>query len=49
MLKQALGASTLYLDRYVRRPGPRTFDPDRLRVVDPTGTPVTPNLDGLRP
>lgn len=38
MLRQALGASTLYLDRYVQRPGPRVFDPDRLRVVDPQGT-----------
>lgn len=37
MLKQALGASTLYLDRYVQRPGPRVFDPARLRVVDPSG------------
>jgi DNA invertase Pin-like site-specific DNA recombinase len=45
MLKQALGASTLYLDRYVKRPGPRTFDPGRLRVVDPTGTPVMPESD----
>lgn len=42
MLKQALGASMLYLDRYVQRSGPRVFDPNRLRVVDPTGTPVVP-------
>lgn len=37
MLTQALGASTLVLDRYVKRPGPRTFDPNRLRLVVPTG------------
>ena len=34
MLTQALGASTMYLDRYVQRPGPRSFDRNRLRLVD---------------
>jgi len=41
MLTQALGSSTLYLDRYVKRPGPRVFDRDRLRLVDPHGTRIT--------
>jgi DNA invertase Pin-like site-specific DNA recombinase len=47
MVKQALGAAVLYLDRYVQRPGPRRFDPDRLRVVDPTGNLVMSEVDGL--
>jgi hypothetical protein len=36
MLIQALDDSTLFLDRYRQRPGPRTFDRERLRMVDPT-------------
>jgi hypothetical protein len=42
MLTQALGASTLRLDRYVKQPGPRIFDPNRLRLTSPTDTPVNP-------
>ncbi|WP_221464658.1 recombinase family protein [Actinophytocola algeriensis] len=41
MLTKALGGSTLYLDRYVKRPGPRVFDRNRLRLVYPDGTTVT--------
>ena len=41
MLTQALGGSTLYLDKYVKRPGPRVFDRNRLRLVGPDGTTVT--------
>jgi len=41
MLTQALGGSTLYLDKYVTRPGRRVFDRNRLRVVGPDGTALT--------
>jgi hypothetical protein len=41
MLTRALGGSTLFLDKYVKRPGPRTFDRNRLRLVAPDGTTVT--------
>jgi site-specific DNA recombinase len=33
MLTKALGDSTLFLDKYVKRPGPRVFDKRRLRLV----------------
>jgi site-specific DNA recombinase len=33
MLTQALGGSSLILDKYVKRPGPRVFDKRRLRLV----------------
>jgi len=38
MLTQALGGSALFLDKYVKRPGRRVFDRNRLRLVDPDGT-----------
>ena len=41
MLTKALGGSTLYLDKYIKRPGPRVFDRNRLRLVTPDGTTVT--------
>ncbi|MGH3760529.1 recombinase family protein [Actinophytocola sp.] len=41
MLTRALGEATLFLDKYVKRPGPRGFDRDRLRLVAPDGTAVT--------
>jgi site-specific DNA recombinase len=41
MLTKALGGSTLFLDKYVKRPGPRVFDRNRLRLVAPDGTTVT--------
>lgn len=41
MLTKALGGSTLFLDKYTQRPGPRVFDRDRLRLVGPDGTTVT--------
>jgi hypothetical protein len=40
MLTRALGGSTLFLDKYVKRPGPRVFDRNRLRLVGPDGTTV---------
>jgi hypothetical protein len=33
MLTRALGDSTLFLDKYVKRSGPRVFDKRRLRLV----------------
>ena len=39
MLAQALGSSVLYLDKYQKRPGPRVFDRERLRLADATRTP----------
>jgi DNA invertase Pin-like site-specific DNA recombinase len=41
MLTKALGASTLFLDKYVKRPGPRRFDRNRLRLLSPNGITVT--------
>lgn len=41
MLIKALDGSALYLDKYVKRPGPRVFDRNRLRLVAPDGTTVT--------
>jgi hypothetical protein len=41
MLTKALGGSRLFLDKYVKRPGPRVFDRNRLRLVAPDGTTVT--------
>jgi len=41
MLTKALGGSTLFLDKYVKQPGPRVFDRNRLRLVAPDGTTVT--------
>jgi DNA invertase Pin-like site-specific DNA recombinase len=41
MLTKALGGSTLFLDKYIKRPGPRVFDRNRLRLVAPDGTTVT--------
>jgi DNA invertase Pin-like site-specific DNA recombinase len=41
MLTKALGGSTLYLDKYINRPGPRVFDRNRLRLVASDGTMVT--------
>lgn len=42
MLTRALGAGTLFLDKYEKWPGrPRTFDRNRLRLVALDGTTVT--------
>jgi DNA invertase Pin-like site-specific DNA recombinase len=38
MLTKALGGSALFLDKYIKRPGPRVFDRNRLRLVGPDGT-----------
>jgi DNA invertase Pin-like site-specific DNA recombinase len=40
MLTKALGGSTLFLGKYVKRPGLRVFDRNRLRLVAPDGTTV---------
>lgn len=40
MLTRALGGSTLYLDKYVKRRGPRVFDRNRLRLVGPDGSTI---------
>jgi DNA invertase Pin-like site-specific DNA recombinase len=41
MLTKALGGSTLFLDKYAKRAGPRVFDRNRLRLVAPDGSTVT--------
>jgi DNA invertase Pin-like site-specific DNA recombinase len=41
MLAKAVGGSVLYLDKYVKRPGRRVFNRNRLRMVAPDGVAVT--------